>query len=125
MDADAADAEEGEEDGAGEEHAESVTAKSPKGWELGTDGRGYGRRVREDDVGARRVTGKKRGRPLKDWDSSSKTVRTVRASRPRKLLWTDTSREEYSCVLACETCGGAGTSGVGQRFERGEGSGVT
>ena len=81
-----------------------------------------GRRL---EGGARRVTGKKRGRPPKDWDSSSKTVRTVRAGQPRKLLWTDTSREEYSRVMACRVSGDAGTSGVGQRFERGEGGGVT
>ena len=97
----------------------------PDGWELGTDGRGYGRRVCEESTGAKNVTGKKRGRPLKDWDSSNKTMRTVRASRPRKLLWTDTGREEYSRVLACKASGEAGTSRVEQRFERGEGGGVT
>ena len=73
----------------------------------------------------KQVTGKKRGRPLQNWDSSSKAARTVRASRPRKLRWTDTSREEYSRVMACDVSGEAGTSGVGQRFERGEGGGVT
>ena len=46
----------------------------------------------------------------------------------RKLTWTDVGREEYNRVVVSRvggSCDGGGEGEVRQRFERGEGGGVT
>ena len=104
--------------------AAPATAESPA-WDMGDDGRGFGRRVRGDASGARRPAGGKRGRPPKPMDADNSSNGTKRRkSGPRKLLWTDTGRGEYCRVLA--RTGSDDREGVsGRRFERGEGGGVT
>ena len=97
---------------------------SPSVRELGADGGGYGRRVRGRESRERPITGNKRGRPPKTVEASSSGSRARRTMR--QLLWTDTGREEYVRTVACGNvhCGN-GEAGTGQRFERGEGGGVT
>ena len=72
------------------------------------------------------VTGKKRGRPSKPVaDQGTSKVKR----HPRKLTWTDVGREEYNRVVCSASVSGSSSSqGRGrteQRFERGEGGGVT
>ena len=94
--------------------------------ELGEDGGGYGRRVRGRESGGKSQTGKKRGRPPKTVDEGEASVKKGRRTM-RQLKWTDIGREEYNRVVVnnVREGGGDGERGVGQRFERGEGGGVT
>ena len=89
---------------------------------LETDGGGHGRRVRGRESQKQSVAGKKRGRPLKNVEASSSGSHRRRTTR--QLLWTDTGREEYIRTVM-DVQGGEGGAGAGQRFERGEGGGVT
>ena len=104
--------------------ATPAAAESPTAWDVGDDGRGYGRRIRGDASNVKPSTGGKRGRPPKPADAASSNSTKRRKSGPCKLLWTDTGREEY-CRKIART--GSGDSGgvSGRRFERGEGGGVT
>ena len=102
---------------------------SPAVRELGADGGGYGRRVRGSGAASASVqTGKKRGRPPKTADGAvvGEECR-ARRTAAKRTLWTDTGREEYNRTV---NKGNRGLSSeregrVGQRFERGEGGGVT
>ena len=97
-------------------------AGSPGVRGLETDGGGHGRRVRGRESREQSVTGKKRGRPLKTVEAGSSG--SYRRRTTRQLLWTDTGREEYIRTVM-DVQGGEGGAGAGQRFERGEGGGVT
>ena len=83
--------------------------------ELCGDGGGYRRRVR-GSTPRRQYAGKKRGPPPKE-DVGSTRVRRCTA---KKLTWTTVGREEYARVT-----GDYSSGGYRQRFERGQGGGVT
>ena len=53
--------------------------------------------------------------------------RQARRTMTRQLLWTDTGREEYNRTVerGNSEMYSEGERGIGQRFERGEGGGVT
>ena len=73
------------------------------------------------------IAGKKRGRPPKIvTEADGSCAQRARRTMARQLLWTDTGREEYNRTVERESdmCS-EGECGVGQRFERGEGGGVT
>ena len=107
-------------------HGRGGDAESPGVGELGKDGGGYGRRVRGRESRDKLQTGKKRGRPPKTVDEGETSVQKGRRTM-RQLTWTDTGREEYNRVVVNNVggCGGSGAGEVRQRFERGEGGGVT
>ena len=105
------------------------SSDSPIVRELGEDGGGYGRRVRGSGAAGTSVhTGRKRGRPPKVADhTDARSAQGARRTMAKRMLWTDTGREEYNRTVdkgnreVCSEQRGV----VGQRFERGEGGGVT
>ena len=100
---------------------------SPEVQEAGEDGGGYGRRVRGKAKGGEMGGAeRKRGRPPSVATDAPKAKTNVRKTSVRKLPWTDVGREEYNRTVACGgVSAGNREDGAGQRFERGEGGGVT
>ena len=64
-----------------------------------------------------------RGRPPSVATDVPHARKNVRKISVRKLLWTDVGREEYNRTIGSSSRGGQGEAE--QRFERGEGGGVT
>ena len=91
---------------------------------MGEDGGGYGRRVRGRASRGQPVTGKKRVRPPKTAEGGDASVKRGRRTM-RQLKWTDVGREEYNRVVVNNVRGNVERGEVRQRFERGEGGGVT
>ena len=104
-----------------------IVACSPEVQEEREDGGGYGRRVRGKMRGrGEGGAGRKRGRPPSVATDAPQNKVQVRKTLVRKLLWTDVGREEYNRTVACGSVSiSRGECGAGQRFERGEGGGVT
>ena len=98
---------------------------SPGVREMGEDGGGYGRRVKGRGHREKPITGKKRGRPPTTMEAGSNSEPSGRRTI-RQLRWTDVGREEYNrAVVQGNIMRGSEEGGGGQRFERGEGGGVT